>query len=119
MVPLYFLFLSLFLLPSAAAYGENPRHVSPNVPCRPMHEYLPARVSAEYDMSRHNGTWFEVAFRDLYPWGPLCDCQQSIKYVNKEKGYIDDYFVFTCYPLKLNYISPQRENVTVLFRRYC
>eukprot|EP00937_MAST-01D_sp_MAST-1D-sp2_P002162 g2162.t1 len=85
---------------------------SPNLPCRSMKDYLPPTISASYDMSKHNGTWYEVAFRDLYPWGPLCDCQQSIKYVNKPKGYIDDYFVFTCYPLKLNYISPQRENVT-------
>ena len=77
-----------------------------------MTEYLPAKVSSTYEMAKHNGTWFEVAFRDLYPWGPLCDCQQSVKYVNIDKGYIDDYFVFTCYPLKLNYISPQRENVT-------
>ena len=57
-------------------------------------------------------TRYEVSFRDLYPWGPLCDCQQSIKYVNEEHGFIDDYFVFTCYPAKLNYISPQRENAT-------
>jgi len=61
-------------------------------------------------MTKHNGTWYEVSFRDLYPWGPLCDCQQSIKYVNPEKGYIDDYFVFSCGIF--NYISPQRENVT-------
>lgn len=85
---------------------------SPNVPCRPMRDYLPNTVLQSYDMRKHNGTWYEVAFRDLYPWGPICDCQQSVKYVNHEKGYIDDYFVFTCYPLKLNYISPQRENVT-------
>ena len=85
---------------------------STNVPCKSMQEYLPPSVGATYDMQKHNGTWHEVAFRDLYPWGPLCDCQQSIKYVNQEQGYIDDYFVFTCYPLKLNYISPQRENVT-------
>ena len=77
-----------------------------------MREYLPKYVSQNYEMTRHNGTWFEVAFRDLYPWGPMCDCQQSVKYVNEAEGYIDDYFVFTCYPLKLNYISPQRENVT-------
>ena len=31
---------------------------------------------------------------------------------NEEHGFIDDYFVFTCYPAKLNYISPQRENAT-------
>lgn len=46
---------------------------------------------------------------------PLCFCQQSIKYVNEAKGYIDDYFVFTCgsgKPDKTSYISPQRENVT-------
>lgn len=73
---------------------------------------MPPAMSKAYNMSKHNGTWYEVAFRDLYPWGPMCDCQQSIKYVNVEQGYIDDYFVFTCYPLKLNYISPQRENFT-------
>jgi len=73
---------------------------------------MPPEMSKAYNMSKHNGTWYEVSFRDLYPWGPMCDCQQSIKYVNPEQGYIDDYFVFTCYPLKLNYISPQRENWT-------
>lgn len=85
---------------------------SKNVPCKAMESYMPPSVSESYNVSKHNGTWYEVAFRDLYPWGPVCDCQQSIKYVNKEKGYIDDYFVFSCYPLKLNYISPQRENLT-------
>ena len=93
----------------ALAVSSTP---SPNLPCKAMKEYLPPHIGATYDMEKHNGTWHEVAFRDLYPWGPLCDCQQSIKYVNKAKGYIDDYFVFTCYPLKLNYISPQRENIT-------
>ena len=85
---------------------------SPNVPCKSMREYMPPAASASYDMAKHNGTWYEVSFRDLYPWGPLCDCQQSIKYVNEKQGYIDDYFVFTCYPAGWNYISPQRENVT-------
>ena len=47
--------------------------------CAPMRSYMPPRVEAEYDMMKHNGTWYEVAFRDLYPWGPLCFCQQSIK----------------------------------------
>ena len=64
--------------------------------CKPMHEYLPPAVERSYDMKKHNGTWYEVSFRDLYPWGPVCFCQQSIKYVNPAKGFIDDYFVFTC-----------------------
>ena len=85
---------------------------SPNMPCHAMKQYMPPEMSRKYNMSKHNGTWYEVSFRDLYPWGPLCDCQQSIKYVNLEKGYMDDYFVFTCYPLGLHYISPQRENKT-------
>ena len=85
---------------------------SKNMPCQNMKQYMPPEMSRKYNMSKHNGTWYEVSFRDLYPWGPLCDCQQSIKYVNLEKGYMDDYFVFTCYPLGLHYISPQRENKT-------
>lgn len=87
---------------------------SPNLPCKPMKDYMPPAMSKAYNMSKHNGTWYEVSFRDLYPWGPMCDCQQSIKYVNPEQGYIDDYFVFTCYhPIgPKNFISPQRENTT-------
>lgn len=79
-----------------------------------MSGYLPPAVKAGYQMHKHNGTWYEVAFRDLYPWGNVCFCQQSIKYVNEAQGYIDDYFVFTCGPgvPRINYISPQRENVT-------
>lgn len=89
------------------------RMPSPNLPCKSMKEYMPPAMSKAYNMSKHNGTWYEVSFRDLYPWGELCYCQQSIKYVNEAKGYIDDYFVFTCGPGKgINYISPQRENVT-------
>ena len=83
-----------------------------HVPCKSMRSYLPPKVGASYDMAKHNGTWYEVSFRDLYPWGPICDCQQSIKYVNKAKGYIDDYFVFSCGFNLFPYISPQRENIT-------
>lgn len=87
---------------------------SAHLPCRPMSEYLPTSARDSYNISKHNGTWYEVSFRDLYPWGPVCDCQQSIKYVNAKQGYIDDYFVFTCgLPINhMNYISPQRENRT-------
>eukprot|EP01062_Namystynia_karyoxenos_P066171 TRINITY_DN6016_c1_g1_i1.p3 TRINITY_DN6016_c1_g1~~TRINITY_DN6016_c1_g1_i1.p3 ORF type:complete len:302 (+),score=110.64 TRINITY_DN6016_c1_g1_i1:85-906(+) len=98
-------------LVAAAAAALSP---SPNLPCRPMREYMPKGVPESYNMSKHNGTWYEVAFRDLYPRGPLCFCQQSVKYVNERLGYIDDYFVFSCgpdYP-RVSYISPQRENVT-------
>lgn len=86
---------------------------SPNLPCKPMKDYMPPAMSQGYNISKHNGTWYEVSFRDLYPWGPLCECQQSVKYVNEAKGYIDDYFVFSCGPAPhISYISPQRENVT-------
>ena len=54
---------------------------STNVPCKSMQEYLPPSVGATYDMQKHNGTWHEVAFRDLYPWGPLCDCQREALHV--------------------------------------
>lgn len=108
--------LSHLLLVSFAP-GVVHAKTSPNVPCKPMGSYMPTEMTKNYDMRKHNGTWYEVAFRDLYPWGPVCFCQQSIKYVNYEKGYIDDYFVFSCgpghpIPGKQNYISPQRENVT-------
>merc|ERR1712072_898206 len=107
-------YIAVLALVSAAtalpSFGKPP---SPNVPCAAMKEYMPPNVSAHYEMSKHNGTWYEVSFRDLYPWGPVCFCQQSVKYVNLEKGYIDDYFVFTCgldliykHP-GINYISPQ------------
>merc|ERR1712216_326725 len=110
------LFAVAALLCVAAVWGTPFIQSSANVPCRPMAEYMPENVQRLYDMDKHNGTWYEVSFRDLYPWGPLCFCQQSIKYVNKAKGCIDDYFVFTCGPgfvnPKASYISPQRENIT-------
>merc|ERR1712216_497406 len=110
------LFAVAALLCVAAVWGTPFIQSSANVPCRPMAEYMPENVQRLYDMGKHNGTWYEVAFRDLYPWGPICFCQQSIKYVNVEQGYIDDYFVFSCgmgHPIKgQDYISPQRENVT-------
>ncbi len=70
------------------------------IPCQSMHEYVPADVIKNYDMDKHNGTWYEVAFRDLYPAAGAvgCYCQQSVKYVHKDRGFIDDYFVFTCGP---------------------
>lgn len=97
----------------AAANAEKVSH-SPHVPCQSMEEYMPPAMSKAYNMSKHNGTWYEVSYRDLYPWGPLGRCQQSIKYVNVEQGYVDDYFVFTTYEVffKKNWISPQRENHT-------
>jgi hypothetical protein len=103
----YFSLLFLASSPSSSFVDADP---SPNLPCKSMQEYLPPIIQETYDINKHNGTWFEVAFRDLYPWGPLCDCQQSIKYVAPDHSYIDDYFVFTCG--LLSYISPQRENRT-------
>lgn len=104
---------AVFALLATSVSGRPP---SANLPCRPMEEYMPPAVSKAYDIKKHNGTWYEVVFRDLYPKGPLCFCQQSIKYINEEKGYIDDYFVFQCgpgYPRQAaSYISPQRENFT-------
>ena len=80
------------------------------LPCAPMQEYVPPEVIKTYDMEKHNGTWYEAAFRDMYPAAGAagCYCQQSIKYVHKDRGFIDDYFVFTCGPEMpvLNYISP-------------
>lgn len=101
---------ALFFIITALAASSSWAKPSPNMPCKSMKAYMPPNATRDYQMSKHNGTWYEVAFRDLYPWGPLCDCQQSIKYVNEKEGYIDDYFVFTC--VELNYISPQRENRT-------
>ena len=92
--------------------GVAAAKLSPNMPCKSMKQYMPPEMSKKYEMKKHNGTWYEVAFRDLYPWGPICDCQQSIKYANLEGGYMDDYFVFTCFPLNISYISPQRQNTT-------
>lgn len=78
-----------------------------------MKEYMPENATRDYNITKHNGTWYEVSFRDLYPWGPICDCQQSIKYVNEKEGYIDDYFVFECgLDGFMHFISPQRENRT-------
>ena len=76
--PLWRIFsVALFVLQlSAVQILGDP---SPNLPCLSMESYLPPAVRDTYDMSKHNGTWYEVSFRDLYPWGPLCDCQQSIK----------------------------------------
>ena len=45
-----------------------------------------AYISGGTSRSRKETAWgrrYEVAFRDLYPWGNVCFCQQSIKYVNE------------------------------------
>ena len=44
--------------------------------CQPMTTYQAPYVATTYNLTKHMGKYYELAFRDLYPWGPLCDCQQ-------------------------------------------
>ena len=84
---------------------------SPNMPCKSMKHYMPPEMSEKYDMRKHNGTWYEVAFRDLYR-GAQSVIVSNRSHANVEGGYMDDYFVFTCFPLNISYIPPQRQNTT-------
>ena len=68
--------LALAALLSGGALSVSAKQPSPNMPCLPMEDYMPKAASESYNMSKHNGTWYEVSFRDLYPWGPMCECQQ-------------------------------------------
>ena len=45
--------------------------------------------------ARHMGFYYELAFRDLYPASPMCDCQSTRKIPTSDLTYYEN-FVFQC-----------------------
>lgn len=59
---------------SSATSGEQ------HPPCAPLLEsYQADYVARSYNVSKHMGFYYELAFRDLYPAPPECDCQHTTK----------------------------------------
>ena len=47
--------------------------------CEAMESYQASYVKNTYNISKHMGFYYELAFRDLYPPPPMCDCQHTQK----------------------------------------
>jgi hypothetical protein len=60
-----------------------------------MSSYQADYVVKEYDMKRHMGKYYELAFRDLYPAAPECDCQHTTKIQTDADSYYEA-FNFKC-----------------------
>jgi hypothetical protein len=67
--------------------------------CRDMSSYQAPYVKATYEMKKHMGNFYELAFRDLYPAPPMCDCQHTTKVLTNDEGYYEE-FNFACGPSK-------------------
>jgi hypothetical protein len=77
------------VLMAVAAYA------APHPACLNMSSYQADYVAKEYDMKRHMGKYYELAFRDLYPGAPECDCQRTTKIQTDEDSYYEE-FNFKC-----------------------
>ena len=62
--------------------------------CENMSAYQASYIS-QYDMRRHMGKFYELAFRDLYPAAPECDCQHTNKVQTDATSYYEQ-FDFKC-----------------------
>jgi len=59
--------------------------------CRNMWTYQSDYVATTYNVSKHMGHFYELAFRDLYPAPPACDCQHTYKVLDDENDEDEDY----------------------------
>lgn len=89
--------------PSHPAAAQSPGKGavdSPHPSCAPIETYQADYVQKEYNLSRHMGFYYELAFRDLYPGPPMCDCQHTTKRPDADGSgnYFED-FNFQCGPL--------------------
>lgn len=64
--------------------------------CQPMTTYQAPYVATTYNLTKHMGKYYELAFRDLYPGPPTCDCQHTTKVASSESDYYEE-FDFTCF----------------------
>eukprot|EP01062_Namystynia_karyoxenos_P006188 TRINITY_DN12162_c0_g1_i1.p1 TRINITY_DN12162_c0_g1~~TRINITY_DN12162_c0_g1_i1.p1 ORF type:complete len:550 (+),score=168.37 TRINITY_DN12162_c0_g1_i1:96-1652(+) len=63
----------------------------PHPKCESLSTYQAPYVASEYNMTRHMGHYYEVAFRDLYLGYPTCDCQHSYKVADGAGSYHEDF----------------------------
>jgi len=67
-----------------------------------LETYQADYVASTYNVSKHMGFYYELAFRDLYPAAPMCDCQHTTKILPDRNGQANtDYyenFNFQCGP---------------------
>ena len=67
-----------------------------------MSAYQADYVKEKYDSSKHMGFYYELAFRDLYPSPPMCDCQATTKVPNNGTSTYHEDFTFQCGSVKKN-----------------
>jgi hypothetical protein len=81
----------------AARYGQQAMadQSPPSPPCQPMQNYQASYVASNYSLAKHMGRYYELAFRDLYPAPPLCDCQHTEKVADTATDYSEE-FDFQC-----------------------
>ena len=78
--------------------------------------YQAPYVSKTYDHTKVLGVrYYEVAFRDLYPASPLCDCQSSVRTLNATTPTVvmSEMFTLACgskYTGYKTYNNPMRES---------
>ena len=92
-------FLLLLLKLSVATAGKALETAHPK--CLAMEQYQASYVQMNYNVTKHMGFYYEMAFRDLYPGPPLCDCQHTFKSLdsNSTANY-HEWFNFQCSPSK-------------------
>ena len=81
------------LLFTAMALGLSV--LAPHPKCTAMDQYQASYVNTTYDINRHMGKYYELAFRDLYPGPPMCDCEHTEKIFTNQSSYYEE-FDFKC-----------------------
>jgi hypothetical protein len=67
--------------------------------CLAMEQYQASYVATNYNITKHMGFYYEMAFRDLYPGPPMCDCQHTTKSINLDSSAnYHEWFNFQCGP---------------------
>ena len=56
-----------------------------------MQTYQAPYVKTSYNLTKHMGRYYELAFRDLYPAPPLCDCQHTEKRASTLTDYTEEF----------------------------
>jgi hypothetical protein len=91
--------------------AADPLTVNARWPWTPQHppcaehleSYQADYVASSYNISKHMGFFYELAFRDLYPASPECDCQHTTKKLPEGGTNYEEQFNFQCGP------SPEKQ----------
>ena len=86
---------TFFLLLATAGKALETAHPK----CLAMDQYQASYIQMNYNVTKHMGFYYEMAFRDLYPGPPLCDCQHTTKSLNSNStANYHEWFNFQCSP---------------------